>query len=308
MSPPSDPALVVVYTDGACDPNPGPGGWAALLLAGGRRKTLTGSDPHTTNNRMELQAVISALQALKRPCRVQLHTDSEYVHKGITEHLERWMARGWTTSGKRPVANRDLWEALEAETRRHAIEWVWVKGHAGDPLNEEVDRLAVGLIPRAELPSADDGAVHVFTGVSCLGPTGPGAWAVVVRAGGDARERAGYEAATSANRLQVMALVRGLEAASEFGEASARPLAHVYTASDYAAQGAERWARAWAASGWRTKDGAPVKHKELWQALLDQAREWSVRWHRLKDGARPTEAQQAEDLARKTVRAGGAAP
>lgn len=297
-SPPAPLTPVVIYTDGACDPNPGPGGWAALLIAGENRKTLTGADPHTTNNRMELQAVIHALAALKRPCRVQLHTDSEYVQKGVTERLAHWKARGWVTSAKRSVANRDLWEALEAALQRHQVEWHWVRGHAGDPLNEEVDRLAVSLIPRPDLPLADPGAAHVFTGVSCLGQSGPGAWAVIVRAGAEVRELAGYEASTSANRLHVLAMVKGLEAAP-----AGRPV-HVYTPSDYAAQGAERWSKGWAAAGWRTKDGAPVKHKEIWQALLAGAQAHPVRWHCLKDAARPAESHQAEDLARRTARGG----
>lgn len=296
--PPEPAAPVTIYTDGACDPNPGPGGWAAVLIAAGHRKTLTGREARTTNNQMELQAVIAALQALKRPCQVRLHTDSTYVQKGVTQHLAGWKKRGWLTSDKRPVANRALWEALDAALQRHQVEWIWVKGHAGDPLNEEVDRLAVSMIPRAELPLAEADAVHVFTGVSCLGQSGPGAWAVVVRTTAETREQGGYEAVTSANRLHVLALVQGLEAAP--GEAPV----HVYTPSDYAVQGAERWARAWAQSGWRTKDGAPVKHQALWQAVLDHAARRRVHWHSLKDGARPDEAQRAEAAARQRARAG----
>jgi ribonuclease HI len=291
---------VTIYTDGACDPNPGPGGWAAILILGEHRKTLSGSQTgsQTTNNRMELQAVISALTALKRPCGVQLHTDSEYVRKGVTEYLERWKARGWRTADKKSVANRDLWEALDAAMQRHQIEWIWVRGHAGDPLNEEVDRLAVSMIPRSRLPLDDLQAGHVFTGVSCLGPSGPGAWAVVIRAGDEAQELSGYEAATSANRLHVLAMVKGLEAVPGLARV------HVYTPSDYAAQGAERWARAWAANAWRTKEGQPVKHRELWQALLAEAQGRSVFWHSLREAARPAESKRAEELARQVARVG----
>jgi ribonuclease HI len=295
---------VIIYTDGACDPNPGPGGWAALLHFGEHRKTLAGSESHTTNNRMELRAVIEALNALKRPCRVQLHTDSEYVHKGVTEHLERWKARGWRASDKRSVANRELWEALDAAMGRHQIEWFWVRGHAGDPLNEEVDRLAVGMIPRVALPLDDADAAHVFTGVSCLGPNGPGAWAAVIRAGDAVRELSGYEETTSANRLHVLAMAHGLAAVP----AEAR--VHVYTASDYAAQGAERWVKTWAVEGWRTQNGPPVKHQEAWQALLAESERRSVAWHCLKDAVRPEESNRAEELARQTAHhpAGHTAP
>ena len=141
---------VIIYTDGACDPNPGPGGWAALLRSGGHEKVLTGSAPRTTNNRMELQAVIAALDALKQPCHVTLHTDSEYVQKGVTEYMARWKTRGWRTSDKKDVANQDLWRQLDVAMQRHQIEWRWVKGHAGDPLNERVDRLAASMIPRSD--------------------------------------------------------------------------------------------------------------------------------------------------------------
>ena len=133
---------VEIYTDGACRGNPGPGGWGVLLIAGSRRKTLHGGEPETTNNRMELTAAIEALNALKRPCRVNLHTDSRYVMHGITEWLKNWKARGWQTASKKPVKNQDLWKALDAAQQRHDIAWKWVKGHEGDPGNEEADALA----------------------------------------------------------------------------------------------------------------------------------------------------------------------
>lgn len=139
---------VTIYTDGACDPNPGPGGWAAVLRFGEHEKVLTGSEPSTTNNRMELQAVIGALTALKRSCRVQLHTDSEYVQKGVTQWLPRWKRNGWQTANRTPVLNQDLWQQLDEALQPHRIEWRWLKGHAGDPLNERVDRLAKGAIGR----------------------------------------------------------------------------------------------------------------------------------------------------------------
>lgn len=139
---------VTIYTDGACDPNPGPGGWAAVLRFGEHEKVLTGSEPSTTNNRMELQAVIGALAALKQPCRVLLHTDSEYVQKGVTQWLARWKRNGWQTANRTPVLNQDLWQQLDEARQRHQIDWRWLKGHAGDPLNERVDRLAKGAIGR----------------------------------------------------------------------------------------------------------------------------------------------------------------
>ena len=136
---------VVIYTDGACKGNPGPGGWGALLQSeDGSEKELYGGESETTNNRMEMTAVIQALSALKRPCQITLHLDSQYVLKGITEWLPGWKAKGWRTAAKQPVKNVDLWQALDAlvQTSDHVIEWRWVKGHAGDVGNERADGLA----------------------------------------------------------------------------------------------------------------------------------------------------------------------
>jgi ribonuclease HI len=138
--------VVEIYTDGACRGNPGPGGWAAVLSADGREKEISGAQLHTTNNRMELQAVIEALQALKRPLEVRLYTDSQYVRRGILEWLPQWKARGWKTADRKPVKNQDLWQQLEQAAARHRIEWHWVPGHAGVPGNERCDLLANAAI------------------------------------------------------------------------------------------------------------------------------------------------------------------
>jgi ribonuclease HI len=133
---------VVIYTDGACKGNPGPGGWGALMIAGAHRRELRGGELHTTNNRMELTAAIESLAALKRPCRVQLFTDSQYVRNGIMEWLPQWKKRGWKTADKKPVKNADLWVRLEQEIERHDVTWHWVRGHSGDAGNERADELA----------------------------------------------------------------------------------------------------------------------------------------------------------------------
>lgn len=138
----SDESEVLIHTDGACLGNPGPGGWGALLHHRGRERELSGGEPDTTNNRMELLAAIMALEALKRPCSVRLRTDSQYVRQGITQWLSGWIARGWRTAGGAAVKNRDLWERLRQAAAPHEIRWEWVRGHAGDPDNERVDRLA----------------------------------------------------------------------------------------------------------------------------------------------------------------------
>jgi ribonuclease HI len=134
--------IIDIYTDGACSGNPGPGGWGALLRIGTTEKELSGYAPATTNNRMELMAVIEALRALKRPVAARVHTDSQYVQKGISEWIHGWKRRGWKTADRQPVKNADLWQALDAATVGHKIEWLWVRGHAGHVENERADALA----------------------------------------------------------------------------------------------------------------------------------------------------------------------
>lgn len=134
--------LVRIYADGGCRGNPGPGGWGVVLLANERAKELWGSEAHTTNNRMELTAAIRALEALKRPAAVALHTDSQYVQKGISQWMNNWKRNGWRTADKRPVKNADLWQRLDELCSEHRISWIWVRGHAGDAGNERADRLA----------------------------------------------------------------------------------------------------------------------------------------------------------------------
>ena len=146
---------VTIHTDGACSGNPGPGGWGAVLEWNDREKELKGGEPHTTNNRMELTAAIAALEALKRPCVVDLHTDSQYLRGGITEWIAGWKRNGWRTADKKPVKNVDLWQRLEAALAPHQVRWHWLKGHAGHEQNERADRLArEGLAEARRGPSS----------------------------------------------------------------------------------------------------------------------------------------------------------
>jgi ribonuclease HI len=139
---------VIIFSDGACSGNPGPGGWGAVLIYGDKRKELSGGEAETTNNRMELRAATEALTALKRPTQTELHTDSQYVRKGITEWIGKWKTNGWKTSDKKPVKNADLWMKLDEARQRHQVSWHWVKGHAGHPENERADELArEGMAP-----------------------------------------------------------------------------------------------------------------------------------------------------------------
>lgn len=138
----SDSTEVIMYTDGACSGNPGPGGWGVVIRFGEHEKELYGGEPDTTNNRMELMAAIEGLNGLKRPCTVALYTDSSYVKNGITQWLKGWKAKGWKTASKKPVKNQELWQALDEAQARHQVSWHWVKGHAGHPDNERADELA----------------------------------------------------------------------------------------------------------------------------------------------------------------------
>jgi len=153
-----EPSAVEIFTDGACRGNPGPGGWAAILRYRGVEKELTGYDPDTTNNRMEMMAAIGGLEALKRPCRVRLYSDSQYLRDGITKWINGWKRRGWRTADKQPVKNVDLWQRLDAASARHVVTWEWVRGHAGHPENERADALARTRIAEAAGSSDSAGA------------------------------------------------------------------------------------------------------------------------------------------------------
>jgi ribonuclease HI len=147
---------IEIYTDGACSGNPGPGGWGAILISGPHRKELNGGEPETTNNRMELKAAIEALNALKKPSRVELWTDSSYVKDGITKWIFGWKRNGWKTAAKKPVKNAELWQQLDDAQNRHDITWRWLKGHAGHPENERADELARAAITEMRREASDD--------------------------------------------------------------------------------------------------------------------------------------------------------
>ena len=287
---------VTVYTDGGCRPNPGPGGWGAVVL----RDTvdpeeLSGSEPSSTNNRMELQAALAALQSLADPHRVDLYTDSEYLKKGVTEWLARWRRNGWKTTGKKAVANRDLWEALAGEIDRHPIEWHWVRGHTGDRWNERADELASAAIPRPPLPVDDADAVHLFTAVAHSGKRDAGAWAVLFSYRGKERELSGYQAGASANRMHIMGAGMGL------AELSRTMKVHLYTASDYLKDGSTAWINGWRARGWTTRDGKPVANRDLWQRLAILLDRHDVHWHVVSRDALPEQMERVKAIAKDAL-------
>lgn len=269
---------VIIYSDGGADPNPGIGGWAALLRYGDTEKVLTGNDPKTTNNRMEMQAAISALAALRRPSRVEFHTDSQYLQRGITEGVEKWAAADWKTKGGRPVPNADLWQQLRELVQRHDITWIWVQGHSGDPSNERVDSLArearLDITPRVDLESD---VPRLYLRASCKGNPGPGAWAVALESGGDWEEHSGEDPSTTNNRMELRAALEGLRLLP------AGSRVQIFTTSDYLFQGATRWVKGWQANGWQKKDGQPVANADLWRSLVDLAANYQVEWVNAKN-------------------------
>jgi ribonuclease HI len=267
------PDEVIIHSDGGADPNPGIGGWAALLRYGDREKILSGNDPKTTNNRMELQAAISALRALRRPCKVEFHTDSQYLRRGITEGVDKWAATGWKTKAGRPVPNAELWQELRSLVTRHEINWYWVQGHSGDPSNERVDQLArearLKITPNIDLAA---NVPRLYLRGSCQGNPGPGRWGVALEEGGEWEEHGGATESTTNNRMELTAAIEGLLLLPP-GSAI-----QVFTTSDYLYQGATRWAAGWKARGWKKKDGQAVANADLWRLLTDLSSRYQIEW------------------------------
>ena len=287
---------VIIYTDGGCRPNPGPGGWGAIVLRQGSDPIeMNGADPKATNNRMELQAAIEALRSLDGPHRIELMTDSQYVRKGVTEWMTKWRAKGWKTAGGKDVANRDLWEALNEEIKRHKILWRWVRGHTGDEWNERADELASAAIPRAPLPVDDPTAVHLFTAVAHSGKQDAGAWAVLMCFRGEERELSGRQAGASANRMHITGAGMGL------AELNRRVKVHLYTASDYLKDGASTWIKGWQARNWTTREGKPVANRELWQRLDTLLGRHDVHWHVASRDSMPEEMERAKAIAKDAL-------
>jgi ribonuclease HI len=258
---------------------------------------LSGGAEDTTNNRMELYAALAALRALPEPCRVCLYTDSEYLRQGITEWLPLWVQRGWQTTHRTGVKNQDLWQSLAEQIERHDITWRWTKGHAGDRWNEHVDGLARSAIPVRDLPLDDEGAIHVFAAASYLGKEKKGGWAVALRYREHVKTLSGRETGTSSNRLHIRSAVEGLRAIKH-----ARPV-HLYTTSDYLKNGATIWVKNWMSRGWQTKDDKPVKHRDLWEGLLELTQRYVVTWHVIAKTRMPGEMIQAKKLAGEAARA-----
>ena len=278
----ADPTWIRIYTDGGADPNPGPGGWGVVILHPGNPRTveLSGAEPRTTNNRMELTAAIRALEAMAERSQVHLFTDSLYLKKGVTEWLPGWIRRDFRRKDGE-LQNEDLWRRMAELIREHEIRWDWLRGHAGHRHNERADQLATAAMkaqrqgPAAaavDLPPTAPPDAEVFLRVA--GGASRGGWAALVRDQEQDRVLHGAAAATS-NALDLLAAVAALEALPKGASVA------VYTASDYLRNGALQWMAGWRRSGWKTKEGAEVKNRELWQRLAAAIDARKVAWPRV---------------------------
>jgi ribonuclease HI len=315
--PRTAPNAVTIYTDGGADPNPGPGGWGAVLIhpASGSAQELRGGEPLTTNNRMELTAAIRALEALRQPCRVEMHTDSQYLRRGITEWLPGWIARGWRRKAGE-LQNEDLWRRLADAAARHEVSWKWVKGHSGNRRNERADQLATAAIRDQRAAAAEAAAAAAAAAGSPAAPEPPqyeaflrvsmtprgGGWAALLRRGPMARPPAGSAAssagalgptepgsgetvlsgglppgaAATSNALDLAAATAALEALPAGASVA------VHTVSDYLRHGASRWLPAWRRRGWKTQEGSPVLNRALWERLASAMAARRVSWPEVK--------------------------
>jgi ribonuclease HI len=303
----------IVYTDGGCRPNPGPGGWGAVVEGAEGRLELSGGEAESTNNRMELTAAVRALEALPAGARVELVTDSTYLQQGITRWLHGWRRKGWVTAAKEPVKNRDLWQALDEAARRHRVTWRWTRGHAGEAGNERAHELAAAAIPR---PAGHTGGGRVgtervaiaavaageevvaFLGVAWSGTRQQGAWGAVLRWGEVERELAGRAGGASANAAHVAGAAAALAAVRR------QVPVRAVTVSDYLRDGATRWLPTWRQRGWRTTDGKPVASREQWEELGRQLARLPVAWEVPAGDAVPPEVERARKLAKAVLAKG----
>ncbi len=292
---------VKIYTDGSCSPNPGPGGWGAVLLfaEGKRIVELSGQEDESTNNRMELMAALKALQSMDDSSEVEVFTDSRYLQQGVTAWLDSWRKNGWLTRDGQPVKNRDLWDSLSIELERLTIRWKWVKGHSENTWNNRADELAVSVRTAGRKENyhiKDPFGVQIYLGVTWKHSSGSGAWAAILCyrehvkiIGGDADSTNN----TTANKLYLIAAIESIQILKR------RLPVQIYTKSGYFRDGMENWLSGWQKRGWRTKEDREISNKTQWQelALLQERFSPAVM---LVSGEEPLcKIQEAKELARE---------
>ena len=287
---------VKIYTDGSCRPNPGPGGWGAVIIPEkGKKKELSGKVADTTNNRMELQAALEALKALPVPSSVEIYTDSMYLKNGITSWMDRWRKNNWLTSSKGEVKNRDLWTSLDHQINRHQLQWFWVKGHADNTYNERADELAAKARGREILPLDDQTAVHIFLGITWKQKAQEGSWAAVFNYQNHYKVIDGSEEKSTANRIHIQSATAALKALKR------RLPVNLYTSSGYLKEGAESWLKTWKRNEWLTRDGTSVRNREAWHELHRVMEGLAVKFHVIDKEMPPCHSQEAKLLARELV-------
>lgn len=260
---------VTIYTDGGSKPNPGPGGWGAVLIFGEHEKELSGGDPNTTNNQMELTAAIMALEALNKPCAVTLYTDSVYLKNGITKWLPDWVKRNWRTANKKPVKNQELWQRLYEAVQPHDITWKWVKGHAGNQHNERVDQLASAEIAKFHPDEADTQLSHdvVIRSTASIGK-----WAVTIAENDAEREFSGEEDKASAYQMALTSAIAALETLENQSKVE------FCTNNENLYKGMSFWIHRWKKTDWNNAEGQPIKHKDLWLRLHSLSKKHKITW------------------------------
>jgi ribonuclease HI len=288
---------VQIYTDGSCSPNPGPGGWAAVLLFNQGEKTieLKGAEQQSTNNRMELTAALRALESLDGENDVEILTDSKYLQRGIVEWMKKWKKNGWVTTEGNSVKNRDLWQSFSVQLERHKITWTWIKGHNKNSWNERADELAT--IARHSLGEStvtvNPSGVHLYPGVTWKHSIASGAWAVVLNYGNHYKCIGGAKSETTANRLYLHAVISGILCLKR-----TVPV-YIHTRSGYLRDGLEVWLDGWRKRDWCTREGTVVSNVELWHQLSKLKEKYSIKIISISPEKPPCHLQEAKELARE---------
>lgn len=300
---------VIIYSDGGAKPNPGTGGWAALLIRNGAIEEISGREANTTNNRMELTAAIMALQSLEEAYQIEFHTDSQYLKNGITQWMAGWVRNGWLTANKQPVQNQDLWEELHEALQDHDLKWHWVKGHATSKYNNRVDELATAARERREAPAMTmpevkviatttdtDAQLYVYSNMDYDSKVG--GWGVSVVTKDGKKVYAGNETNSSDNQLVLAGCARVLE------ELSGLKSLVVYSDSEYLTNGMSKWLAGWMKRGWKTASGDPVKNQALWKRLYEAAKPYSIQWEHLEKFENE-HSKKAHEAAQKAAQKAG---